>query len=288
MKTLAALALSLAFAASAFGATAIAEGKGRFDFVDAKGRPDRPIPVFTYRPASCDAKCPIQFVMAGMHRNASSYRDYWMDAAEKYRLIIVAPEFSAKQWPKAAAYNLGDVAVQDDREKWSYSAIEHLFDEIRDGRGDYRIFGHSAGGQFVQRMAFFLPGNRASVIAAANPGWYAMPEWRKDRGADPYPYSLVASKVGEAEVKRALGRPFVLLLGEKDVAADAENLNVSDEAKRQGAGRLERGENFFRAANAASRDLGAKFAWQLVRVPDVAHSGPAMSRFAADTLYGPR
>lgn len=245
MKIFIGMLLSLAFAASAPAATAIAEGKGQFEFVDTKGRPERPIPVFTYRPAGCDAKCPIQFVLAGVDRNGSGYRDFWVDAAEKYRLVIV-----------------------------------------REDRSEYRIFGHSAGAQFVQRMAIFLPGNRASVIVAANPGSYAMPEWRKDRGADPYPYSLVASKVGEAELKRALGRKLVLMLGENDDAAASEKIDFSAETKRQGASRLERGENFFRAASAAARELGTPFAWQLVRVPNVGHSGRAMSRAAADTLYG--
>lgn len=280
------MALLLAAAVPSFAATEIPQGKWSFEFVDAKGRADRPLRVFTYRPRNCDLKCPIQFVLHGMSRNASNYRDYWIDAAEKYRLIVVAPEFSERNWPKTAAYNLGDVATEDDREKWSYSAIEHLFDEIREGRSEYRVFGHSAGAQFAQRMAFFLPHHRASVIAAANAGWYAMPEWRKDHGADPYPYSFVGSKAGAPEIKRALERRFVLMLGEKDVAADAQGLKNSAAARRQGTGRLDRGEHFYRAAAAVAQDLEAKFAWQLVRVPDTAHSGSGMSRAAADTIYG--
>ena len=58
------------------------------------------------------------------------------------------------------------------------------------------VAGHSAGGQFVTRMAYYLPANRAKVMAAGNPGWYAMPEWRKDKGADPFPYSLVETGIG--------------------------------------------------------------------------------------------
>jgi hypothetical protein len=32
--------------------------------------------------------------------------------------------------------------------------------------------------------------------------------------------------------------------------------------------------------------LGAKFTWELVEVPDTAHNAAAMSRVAADHLYG--
>lgn len=288
-KSLRVALVALAFVGtSALAATPIPPGKWSFVFTDAKGRPDRPIRVYTYRPVKCDTRCPIVFVMHGVKRNASQYRDHWELLADAHNLLVVAPEFAARHWPRAAAYNLGDVAAQDDREKWAYSAIEHLFDEVRDGHNGYAIFGHSAGGQFVQRMALFRPDNRASVMIAANPGWYAMPEWRKDKGDDPFPYSLVESAVGEAELRRALQRRFVLLLGEKDSDPDDENLNRSEGAKRQGATRLERGENFFKAATAAAAELGVKFAWELNEVPDTAHDAAAMSRIAAQTLYGKR
>ena len=53
---------------------------------------------------------------------------------------------------RAAAYDLGDLAGQGDREKWAHSAIEHLFDEVRDGHNGYAIFGHSAGGHLAACM----------------------------------------------------------------------------------------------------------------------------------------
>lgn len=280
--------LAGSMALPALGATPIPPGKWSFVFTDAKGQPERPIRVYTYRPNKCDTRCPIVFVMAGARRNASQYRDHWELLADNYNVLIVAPEFAARHWPRAAAYNLGDMAGQEDREKWAYSAIEHLFDEVRDGHNGYAIFGHSAGGQFVQRMALFRPDNRATVMVAANPGWYAMPEWRKDKASHPFPYSLVESPVGEAELKRALQRRFVLLLGEKDSDPDDDSLDQSDGAKKQGDTRLERGENFFKAATAAAGELGVKFAWELNELPGTAHDGAAVSRIAAQTLYGKR
>ena len=272
--------------AAASAATSIPPGKWSFVFKDAKGRADAPIRVYTYRPRKCDEKCPIQFVMAGVKRNASTYRDYWEVIADNYNLIIVAPEFSQRDWPRAAGYNLGDVERQADREKWAFSAIEHLFDEVREGQADYRIFGHSAGAQFIQRMMLFRPDHRAAVAVAANPGWYTMPEWRKDRKVEPFPYSLVGAKVGEAELRKALERRFVLMAGEKDDDPDDENLDKSDGAGKQGASRVERAENFFKAATSAAGELGVKLAWEFVEVPDTAHDGAAMSKYAAEYLYG--
>ena len=51
------IALSLASAAT-LAATAVPSGRWSFVFTDQKGRPDRPIRVFTYRPKACDATCP--------------------------------------------------------------------------------------------------------------------------------------------------------------------------------------------------------------------------------------
>ncbi len=276
--------LIMLIAEAALAATPAPSGRWSFMFNDARGRADRPVKVYTYRPRQCDSACPMVFVMHGVKRDASNYRTYWESAADRYGFIVITPEFIA--WKKAAAYNLGDVAEQPEREKWAFSVIEHLFDEMQDGQKDYRIFGHSAGGQFVQRMALFLPDNRASVMVAANPGWYTMPEWRKDKSADPFPYSLVNARVGEAELRKALAKRFILMVGEKDDDPDDENLNKSAGAMKQGETRVERGENFFKAASAAANDLGVKLAWELVEVPDVAHDGRSMSSAAAEMLYG--
>ena len=277
--------LCLAFAFPAFAATPVPPGKRSFVWKDAKGHPDRPIRVYTYRPRACDASCPMVIVMAGLKRNASAYRDYWELAADRYKFLVVAPEFTRELWPKAAAYNLGLVGRETEREKWTFSVIEHLFDEMRVDQANYVLFGHSAGGQFAHRMALFRPDSRASVIVAANPGWYTMPEWRKEKATDPFPYSLVGSPAGESELRTALGRRLVLLIGEKDDDPDDENLFNSEAAKREGASRLDRGENFFKMATTAANDLGVKLAWELVEVPDVAHNGETMSKIAADTLY---
>ena len=277
------------FAAGAgSAATPVPSGRWSFVFTDAKGRPDRPIRVFTYRPRQCDSTCPIVIVLHGVKRDAYQYLGYWTPIADLHKFIVVAPQFEGRYWPKAAGYNMGDVKDQPDREKWAYSAIEHIFDEVRDGQKDYVIFGHSAGGQFVQRMAFFRPDNRARLMIAANPGWYTMPEWRKDKGAAPFPYSLVDAPVGEAELRAGLARRVLLLVGEKDEDPDDENLNKSAGAMKQGETRVERAENFFKAVTAASGELGVKLGWEFSEAPGVAHDGDAMSRFAAETAFGRR
>ena len=278
---------AFALAPCAGGASAIAPGESHFEFVDAKGQPDRPLIVHAYRPAACDASCPLVIVMAGVQRNAADYLRFWKESAERYKLVVLAPEFSKKLWPKAAAYNLGDVAAHPNAPaKWSYAAVEHLFEEVAEGREGYVLFGHSAGGQFVHRMALFLPGSHATMMVAANPGWYTMPEWRDGRAADPYPYSLAGSPRGEEALKASLGRPFTLMLGTRDTDAQDKDLNHSAAADREGANRFERGHAFFAAARNAADETGVRFAWRLVEIPGVAHEGGRMSRAAADLIFG--
>jgi poly(3-hydroxybutyrate) depolymerase len=264
-------------------ATEIPSGKWSFVFVDAKGHADKQMRVYTYRPARCDARCPMVFSIHGVSRTASNYRDYWEGAADRYNLVIVAPEFSKQHWP---GFNEYDVRKEPNREKWAFSVIEHLFDELGEGRKGYTIFGHSAGGQFVHRMAFHLPENRAQAMAAANAGWYEMPEWRKDKAAEPFPYSLLESGVGEREVRQALKRRMYILLGDKDTDPDHKDLKRTPGAMKQGAHRVERGESYFKAVTTVAAELGEKLAWELREVPGVAHQAGPMARYAADTIFG--
>jgi poly(3-hydroxybutyrate) depolymerase len=284
LARIAAIVLASLAASTACAGTPVPGGKWSFVWTDKKGM-DVPMRVYTYRPRTCDSTCPMVIVLHGKSRNASDYRDYWELAADRYKVLVVAPEFSEQYWPKSAGYNQGGVGQQQDKEKWVFATIEHLFDEMRDGQQSYVLFGHSAGGQVAHRMLLLRPDNRASIIAAANPGWYTMPEFRKDKAVGSFPFSLAGSPSGEAEVRKALARRFILLLGEEDDDPDAENMSKSDGAMKQGATRLERGETFFMTATTVANDLGVKLAWELNEVPGVGHKGSTMSKVAADTLF---
>ena len=287
MKTiLVAALLTIASAIPAFAATQIPSGRWSFIFTDQKGRPDRPIRVYTYRAKKCDADCPILFLLSGEKRNAYEYLAMWDYVADRNNLILVAPEFLKDRWPKAAGYQMGELGEKVHREQTSYAAIEHLFDEIRTVQKDYMIFGHSAGAQLLQRMAFLRPDNRASLMVLGNPGWYLMPEWRKDKGAVPYPHSLVESPVpvGEDAIRAALAKKVILLVGDNDAEPDSENLNANAAGKKLGDTRIERGENFFKAATTAAGELGVKLGWQLSEMPPNVQDAQGVSRAASDQM----
>ena len=286
VRALAGLILAgAAFVAAA--STPVPGGKWSYVWKDAKGDSSKPIRVYTYRPRACDTTCPMVIVLHGMSRNASDYRDYWELLADHYKVLVVAPQFDKEQWKGTEGYNLGEIG-NGDRQKTVFAAVEHLFDEMRDGQKSYVLFGHSAGGQVAHRMALLFPENRASVIVAANSGWYTMPEFRQDKVTNPFPFSLVnvPGGGGEQALRTALARKLVVMVGENDNDPDADNMSKSDGAMKEGATRLDRAENFFKAATTAANDLGVKLNWDLIEVPGVAHSGSSMSKAAADAVLG--
>lgn len=267
-------------------------GKTQFEFVDQKGDPTRPVMVWMFVPDTCDNKCPLQFVMHGVKRNGEEYLDNWVEFAKARKFIVVVPEFTRKVFPKDDDYSLGRSTVEADPAKWGFSVPEHLFDELKARYGftaeTYRMFGHSAGGQFVHRMHLFVANHRADPIIAANPGWYTLPEWGIGKTPYKFPYNTIGSRVDAARAKEALGCPFVLMLGTKDIDPDDPVLNKSAGAKEQGAYRLARGEYFYTASINAAKALGANFSWQKKTVDGVAHSGPSMSAAAIELMIDPQ
>ncbi|MDH4001525.1 MAG: hypothetical protein OEU52_09700, partial [Xanthomonadales bacterium] len=117
--------------------------------VDAVDGP--PIRVFVTRPLHLEPDRPIVFVMHGVNRNAMDYRDQWHELAKEHDFLLVVPEFNKRNFPGAQAYNLGNVFGRNDeivkQSRWSFSAIEPIFDEVRRRfsmtTGKYSLYGHS-------------------------------------------------------------------------------------------------------------------------------------------------
>jgi len=266
----------------------ITVGSGNFEFVDTKGNADRPLKVWFYRPKAWTATSPIVFVMHGVTRAADRYCREWTDLAEKSNFIVVCPQFLKKDYP-SEAYQRGNMFDAQKQpipyEKWTFTAIEHLFDEVKGITGstsrEYYLYGHSAGGQFVQRFVLFMPHARYKRAIAANPGWYTMPVYTEHT----YPYGLRDSGLKEDDLKKSLSRSFVLMLGESDVDPSDPELNQSKKAEEQGLTRFQRGQNFFKSSQAEARSLGVDMHWLLRTVPDAHHSDREMGVAAAPVLF---
>lgn len=266
----------------------IAAGSSSFEFLPDAKQPQRKLRVWTYRPAAFGPDSPIVFVMHGVGRNGRAYRDAWVRHSRSGGFLLVVPEFPAKDYP-GEAYQQGSLLDGRGRplppERWTFTVVEKLFDQVKaitaSRAGRYDLYGHSGGGQFVQRFVLFMPQARYARAIAANPGYYTWPS-----PDAPYPYGLKGTPLAGGIPRAVFARDFVLMLGGADIRRNDPDLRKTRRADAQGLTRLERGNNFYRAATRAAENANAPFAWRLVTVPGVGHSNARMAPAAARELLG--
>ena len=266
---------------------ALQVGTDTFRFTGSAGSRERPVRVWYHRPPSWTPDDPVVFVMHGNGRNADDYHARWVPLAEQHGFLLVTPEFSA-QYYASQVYHQGNILSDDgipvDSASWTFVTIERIWEEVRlrsgSNRQRYRIYGHSAGSQFVHRMLWMMPAARIEHAIPANAGWYTMPSMEID-----FPYGLGEVSDSTSFRRRAtaaFGRRVTVLLGEADTSTTDDDLRRTPEAIRQGAYRLARGRNFFEAARRQADSLGVPFRWTLRTVPGVGHSNGGIAPAAAD------
>ena len=174
-----------------------------------------PMVVFTYRPATCSDPA-LLLVFHGIARNARTYRDGARALADRLCLLVVAPVFDKRAFP-AWRYQRGgivkDGVVQNARD-WSGTQVLDIIAWARAQEGRplaYSVLGHSAGAQFLDRLAAFVPTD-ARRIVIANAGSYVFPSLEVDA---PYGLGKVYSGTdGEAALRRYLEQPLTIYLGQ--------------------------------------------------------------------------
>jgi len=269
-------------------AASLPVGSGTYTYTTQAGAS---LKVFYQRPASLRPDSPVVVVMHGVNRDADRYYDEWKHHAEKYQFLLVVPEFSQSDFPGDGGYILGNVFTEagtlNPVNRWAYSVIEPLFDDLIARSGNtstgYFLYGHSAGSQFVHRLMYFQPQARVISAITANAGWYTLPSHEVD-----FPYGLRGTPVTEANLRGALGRPLLILLGTRDNDPNHSQLRRAPEAMLQGHHRFERGHTFYFAGEKAARALGTDFNWKLQWVPGVAHQNRHMAVAAVEHWFGKR
>ncbi|MCC5833289.1 MAG: hypothetical protein JJU20_01010 [Opitutales bacterium] len=268
-------------------AGAISQGVDSYIF-NPPGHPDKDVPVWTYRPPGLSLDAPIVFVCHGTNRNGETYRNNWIQEANELRFILIVPEFTSDAFPGSRRYNQGYMLTLGGdpipREQWSTQVIEDLFDDVvsrtEGGQEHYYLYGHSAGGQFVQRLLFFLPDIRVAKAVIANPGWYTVADT-----AIEYPFGLDNSPFDLELLGERLGEGHALLLSENDNDPNANSLNRSPEADAQGTNRFDRGLFFHAHTGEFAQSNDFDFNWSLAFAPNIAHSNSDVSPYAARLLF---
>ena len=264
-------------------------GANEFTFVDSLGNVTRPIRVRYHMPTGYTPSSPIVFVMHGASRGAQSYFNAWLQPAMDHGFLLVVPEFDDINYPGSRWYNLGNVfpgeepTTQNPDSTWTFTAIEHLFDVIRMAAGSsrttFRIYGHSAGSQFVHRFLMVRPTAPIERVVAANAGWYTLPT-----DSIRWPYGLGDAGIDPSSLAGRYELDVTVLLGDQDTDPNASNLRRTPEAQDQGPHRFARGHTFHAVARSSAEALGVPFAWVLDTVPDAGHSNSQMAPRAAEIL----
>ena len=261
--------------------------RSRFAFANRRGDPERPIKVWYSLPEGLSPTSPVVFVLPGLERSGLPYIETWAPHADAAGALLLVPEFSRKSFVGSAGYNLGNMFTKDGtpvpRSKWSFLVVEHLFDEVRrvtaSARQGYRIYGHSAGGQFVERLVLFVPEARVEMAIVANAGWHTVPRYE-----EPFPYGLGNTNLPPEMLRRTLETNLCLLVGEGDCDPDHTTLRRTSGAMGQGRHRVERARFMYAMAEKAAAGLGAELRWTLRVCPGVGHSHREIAAVAARLL----
>lgn len=268
-------------------------GSGSYLMAESTGINTSDLAVYYYLPEQWTPDRPVLIVQHGVQRNAKEFRDSLIADAQKYNFLLICPEFSKEKYPGAQYYNTGnmfDRTNQTDRlkpsEDWTFSAIDDVVNSVKEqfhATGEFSLFGHSAGAQFVHRYLLFYDHGDFSHIIFANAGWYTALDTNVY-----FPYGTKnITMLDSARLTDIFAKPVTMMLGEKDRKEDGV-LRQTKEAEAQGPNRFSRGEAFFTAAQSMSATMHVPFNWKLATVPGVGHSDIGMAQAAIYLLFGDR
>lgn len=206
-------------------------------------------------------------VIHGIKRNYKTYYKRGQKLYKTHGVGIVAPLIDENNFPKSQNFQRANVArrgVPLERNEWTFGAISalvtHLQLQTEYSGSKFILFGHSAGAQFVHRMALLSDEDRISLYIAANAGTYTFlnQKWSYPYGIKGLPLDLTSTPSNE----------LIILAGDADNDPNHKYLNRSKRAFMQGRTRFERANNFVYNAHTI---IGASWP-TLIVMPGVNHS----------------
>lgn len=240
------------------------------------------INVVTYRPIDWRPDRPVVIVLHGINRNLDYTMNTWEPLADRFGFMVVVPHFDDRAFPGAFGYGQGSVRDGTVPRNSAFNAIGPIFAEVRQRyhlqRDGFRLFGHSAGAQFVHRFLYFNPQAPVERAVISMGGWYTLP----DPGED-WPYGLNGTAVSRSDLERIMALRVVLQVGSLDRKRD-ENLRETREADAQGRNRVTRGFNYFEAMQDRAEGFRTPFNWRFIVVPQAGHDSEAGAYDAAAWL----
>ena len=261
-------------------------GRGRVEF-SFRGAP---LTLFTYRPVNYKDG-PLLVVFHGVVRNAENYRDFAIPMADRFGMLLVAPLLDPERFPEEW-YQRGGVVDADGKarpqDEWMFNIVPKVVADVRarEQRPDlpYYLIGHSAGAQFLVRLAAYQPGE-ARRIVAGNAGSLLFPNREHEFG---YGLGGLPPELSDAAMlRRFFAAPLTLFLGQADTTPK-KKFDASPAAMKQGPHRLARNRAFFELAQKMAKEHGWAFNWRKVETPGIEHDAAAMfaTKEVEDALFG--
>jgi poly(3-hydroxybutyrate) depolymerase len=263
-------------------------GRGQID-VSFGGAP---LTLFTYKPAGY-TDGPLLVVFHGIVRNAEEYRNFAIPMADRFGVMLVAPLLDETRFPEEW-YQRGGLLSADGRaapqEKWMFNVVGAIVADVRAREArpavPYYLIGHSAGAQFLVRLAAYLPGD-ARRIVSGNAGSLLFPTRDHEFG---YGLGGLPPELSDdTMLQRYFAAPLTLYLGTADITP-RRRFDASEAGMKQGPHRLARNRTCFALAEKMAKEHGWVFNWRKVETPGIEHDAARM--FAAkeveDALFGPK
>lgn len=291
----------------------IIEGSGEFLIEGGLGKINKPIKVFYHRPKNYQSDSNILIVIPGAGRNGDSYRDAWIEESEKYGVLILSPMYSKKEYnfedyhlcglisdsnlkncvefienSNIALLNEDNFTFKENtnQKEWIFNDFDRIFnlvvDSLNSKQTKYDIFGHSAGGQILHRLAIFHTNSNVDRILASNSGFYTLTDFEIL-----LPFGIKNTLINEKDLQASFQNKLVLFIGELDNENEkGGTLLRSKTADTQGLHRLQRAKYFYNYSKEKALKMGVDFNWELKIVPNIGHNYIEMGNAAAMYLYG--
>lgn len=290
----------------------IEEGSGEFLMEGGLGHKEKTIRIYYHKPENFAADSPILLVIPGSGRDGDEYRDSWIEASEKHRVLILSPSYAEKDYD-FGGYHFGgllydlnlencakyiensniveldeakfEYKINSNPQEWIFNDFDRLFDNVVKALGSsqttYDVFGHSAGGQILHRLPLFHPYSKANRILASNSGSYTLPDFDI-----PMPFGMKDTPIQNQGLNASFKNKLILFLGElDDINENGGILLRSPTADKQGLHRFARGKYFYKEAKSIAEKMTTEFNWELVIIPNMGHDFRKMSKAAAAYLY---
>ncbi len=269
------------------------KGDGCWVYHDNGTNTGKPVKVWYYNPtrfSTAKGKGKVIFAMHSSDRDAKAARAQWRSYADQYGALIIAPEFSRAYYPKGRQYNRGNVRNAEgklqQKSDWTFNTIEEIFDQVKavfpDAPERYSMQGHSAGGQFVHRMAMMSTDYRIETAVAANSGWYLLPDQNYN-----YPCGISNIANSEQNLSKAYPSNLVIAVGTGDNDPNAKWLSHDSCAELQGSNRYDRGKFFYDYSKQEAANRSVTFNWKLVEVQGAGHNSAEMIQAGAHEILEP-